>query len=122
MTWKASGKMDLPLARDSRDWDGEAAKAAVFKWAGWPDDPQPVKARQAFFAYDDDATDEKESYKLPFATIVSGELKAVPHALHAVAAVLEGSRGGVDLPKTVQSDIRGKVEKYYAKMDEETPW
>jgi len=122
MAWKASGKMDLPLTRDGREWDGDAAREAVFKWAGWPDDPQPTKARQAFFAYDDDATDEKESYKLPFATIVSGELKAVPHALHAVAAVLEGSRGGVDLPRAVISDVRGKVEKYYAKMDEDAPW
>ncbi len=122
MTWKASGKMDLPLTRDSREWDGDEARAAIFKWAGWPNDPQPTKARQAFFAYDDNATDEKGSYKLPFATIVSGELKAVPHALHAVAAVLEGGRGGVDLPRTVISDVRGKVEKYYAKMDEEAPW
>ncbi len=122
MAWKASGKADLPLSQDSRDWDGDKAREAIFKWAGWPDDPQPTKARQAFFAYDDDATDEKESYKLPFATIVSGELKAVPHALHAVAAVLEGSRGGVDLPKSVQSDVRDKVAKYYKKMDEDTPW
>ncbi len=122
MAWKASGKMDLPLTRDGREWDGEAAKAAIFKWAGWPDDPQPAKARQGFFAYDDAATDEKQSYKLPFATIVSGELKAVPHAIQAVAAVLEGGRGGVDLPRDVISDVRGKVEKYYKKMDEDVPW
>jgi hypothetical protein len=122
MAWKASGKMDLPLTRDGREWDGDEARAAVFKWAGWPDDPQPAKARQAFFAYDDNEPDEKESYKLPFATIVSGELKAVPHAIQAVAAVLEGSRGGVDLPREVISDVRGKVEKYYKKMDEEVPW
>lgn len=122
MAWKASGKMDLPLTRDGREWDGEEAKAAIFKWAGWPDNPQPTKARQAFFTYDDAATDEKQSYKLPFATLVSGELKAVPHAIQAVAAVLEGGRGGVDLPGDVISDVRGKVEKYYKKMGEDTPW
>jgi hypothetical protein len=122
MTWKASGKTDLPLARDGREWDGDEARAAIFKWAGWPDDPHPTKARQAFFAYDDDATDEKQSYKLPFATIIGGDLKAVPHALHAVAAVLEGSRGGVDLPQSVIVDVRRKVAHYYREMDEETPW
>lgn len=122
MTWKASGAADLPLTRDGREWDGDEARAAIFKWAGWPDDPDPVKARRAFFAYDDDATDEKQSYKLPFATLVSGELKAVPHAIHAVAAVLEGSRGGVALPQGVIADVRDRVEKYYRKMDEEVPW
>lgn len=122
MTWKVSGKIDLPLAQDSRDWDGDKAKAAIFKWAGWPDDPDPVKARQGFFAYDDKDGQEKQSYKLPFATIISGELKAVPAGIHAVAAVLEGSRGGVDLPRDVIADVRDKVEKYYKKMDEDVPW
>jgi hypothetical protein len=122
MAWKVSGKTDLPLAQDDRDWDGEKARDAIFKWAGWPDDPDPVKARQAFFAYDDDDGDEKQSYKLPFATVVNGQLKAVPHAIHAVAAVLEGGRGGVDLPRAVQSDVRERVAKYYRKMDEDVPW
>ncbi len=122
MAWKVSGKSDLDLAKDNREWDGDKARDAIFKWAGWPDKPNPAKARQAFFAYDDTEGEEKESYKLPFATIVNGELKAVPHAIHAVAAVLEGSRGGVDLPQSVIADVRGKVENYYKKMDEEVPW
>jgi len=122
MSWKASGKADLPLAADSREWDGDRARSAIFKWAGWPDNPDPAKARQAFFAHDDSAAEEKESYKLPFATVVGKELKAVPHAIHAVAAVLEGGRGGVDLPRGVIDDVRAKVEAYYKKMGEEVPW
>lgn len=122
MSWKASGKADLPLTGDDRKWDEEQAKKSIFKWAGWPDNPNPAKARQAFFAYDDDDGEEKQSYKLPFAAVVDDRLKAVPHALHAVAAVLEGARGGVDLPSGVISDVRGKVEAYYRKMDEKVPW
>jgi hypothetical protein len=122
MAWKASGKMDLPLTKADRGWDGDEARAAIFKWAGWPDDPDPVKARRAFFAYDDDDDKEKQSYKLPFATIVGGELKAVPHALHAVAVVLEGGRGGVDLPRNVIAGVRRKVETYYRKMGKGIPW
>lgn len=122
MSWKASGKTDLPLAGDDRDWDGEAAQEAIFKWAGWPDHEDPAKARQGFFAYDDSDPKLKGSYKLPFATVVGGELKAVPHALHAVSSVIEGGRGGVDLPKNVKDDIRGKVETYYKKMGEKVPW
>ena len=122
MTWKASGKTDLPLAGDEREWDGDEAEDAIFKWAGWPDDKDPKKARQAFFAYNDGAGELKGSYKLPFATIIGGNLKAVPRGIHAVAVVLEGGRGGVDLPKDVIADVRDKVEKYYKKMGEEVPW
>lgn len=122
MNWKVSGKTDLPLTADDREWDGSAAEKAIFKWAGWPDNPDPKKAEQAFFAYDSSKPEEKGSYKLPFATVVDGQLKAVPHGLHAVSVVLDGGRGGVDLPKSVLDDIRGKVEKYYKKMDEKVPW
>lgn len=122
MSWKASGKASLPLADREREWDGDAARERIFKWAGWDDNPQPDKARQAFFAYDDSDGDEKGSYKLPFADVIGGELKAVPRGIFAVAQVLEGARGGVDLPKSVQSDIRDKVEKYYKKIGDEPPW
>jgi hypothetical protein len=122
MAWKASGKMDLPLADDDREWDGSEASDAIFEWAGWPDDENPDKARQGFFAYNDEETKEKQGYKLPFATLIDGKLTAVPHALHAVASVLEGGRGGVDLPDNVIAGVRDKVEQYYKKMGEEVPW
>lgn len=122
MAWKSSGKTDLPLADDDRDWDGDEAEDAIFEWAGWPDDEDPEKARQAFFAYNDEDPTLKKSYKLPFATIIDGKLTAVPRGLYAVSVVLEGGRGGVDLPKNVIDDIRNKVEKYYKKMGEEVPW
>jgi hypothetical protein len=122
MAWKASGKTDLPLAGDDRDWDGDSAEDAIFKWAGWPDDKDPAKARQGFFAYDDAEADEKESYKLPFATLIGGKLTAVPEGIHAVANVLEGGRGGVDLPRDVIDGVRDKVEKYYKEMGEQVPW
>lgn len=122
MSWKASGKKTLSLASDDREWDGDKAANAIFEWAGWPDDEDPKKARQGFFAYNDDDPTLKKSYKLPFATIVDGELKAVPGGLHAVAVVLEGGRGGVDLPDNVIDDIRTRVETYYKKMGEDVPW
>jgi hypothetical protein len=59
---------------------------------------------------------------LPFADVVNGRLQAVPRAIFAVAQVLEGARGGVDLPRDVQASVRRKVESYYRKMGEEAPW
>ncbi len=70
----------------------------------------------------DDEGKEKQSYKLPFAVVVDGDLKAAPAGIEAVANVVEGGRGGVDLPDDVISDVRAKVESYYEKMDQEVPW
>ncbi len=31
MAWKASGKMDLPLTRDGREWDGDVEWPALLR-------------------------------------------------------------------------------------------
>lgn len=122
MAWKANGNMDLPLAERDREWDGDEARERVFTWAGWEEDPDPEKARQAFFAYDDEHPEHKHSYKLPFADIIDGQLRAVPRGVFAAAAVLEGARGGVELPDDVIREVRQKVEHYYHRLGEEPPW
>ena len=122
MAWKACGDTDLPLADRDRDWDGTAASERIFSWAGWDDQPDPQKAQRAFFAYDTSKADHKTAYKLPFADVIDGKLQAVPRGIFAVAQVLQGARGGVDLPKTVQADVRRKVAAYYRKLDEQPPW
>ncbi len=122
MTWKVSGSTNLPLASRRREWDGDAASERVFRWAGWEDKPRPSQARRAFFAYDDGEPENKTAYKLPFADIIQGELRAVPRAIFAVAQVLEGARGGVELPESVQNSIRRTVAAYYREMGEEPPW
>jgi hypothetical protein len=122
MAWKASGDTDLPLADREREWNGDAASERVFRWAGWDANPDPKKARQAFFAYDDAEPENKTAYKLPFADVIGGQLKAVPRGIFAVAQVLQGARGGVELPADVLASIRRKVAQYYHKIDEKAPW
>jgi hypothetical protein len=122
MAWKANGNMDLPLAERDHDWDGDGARERIFRWAGWEEDPNPEKARQGFFAYDDEHPEHKHAYKLPFADVIGGRLMAVPHGIFAAAAVLEGARGGVELPDDVIESVRQKVTAYYRKMGEQPPW
>ncbi len=122
MSWKSSGATDLPLADADREWDGDEATDALFKLAGDGDDFDANTVRRGHFAYNTGDADQQQGYKLPFATVVDGEMKAVPRAIYAVAQVLEGGRGGVDLPDDVQQEIRKKVEKYYDKMGEDPPW
>ena len=122
MTWKVSGSTNLKLGDRARVWDEAAARGRIFRWAGWEDHPQPRKAQRAFLAYDAAAPENLTAYKLPFADVVGGELKAMPRGLFAVAQPLRGSRDGVDIPEAVLRSVRRKVTTYYHKMGEEAPW
>lgn len=94
----------------------------LFRRANWENEPHPEKAREGFFAYDDSVPENKTAYKLPFADVIDGRLMAVPRGIFSVAQVLEGARGGDDLPKPVLNRIRRKVTAYYHKMNQEPPW
>ena len=112
---------DLPLADRDRDWDRAAAEPRIRKWAGAEDEPNE-KYRRAFVWYDADAKSNFGSYKFPIADVIDGRLKAVPRGVFAAAAVMQGSRGGADLPKDDIDRVKSHLAKYYAKLDEEPPW
>lgn len=112
---------DLPLADRDRSWDGAAAEKRVRSWAGAEDEPNQ-KYRDAHVWYDADAKENFGSYKLLIADVVDGRLVAVPRGVFAAAAVLQGSRGGVDLPAKDADRARSHLAKYYAKLDETAPW
>ena len=112
---------DLPLADRDGSWDGEAAEKRVRKWAGAEEKPN-AKYRDAHVWYDNDAPENFESYKLPIADVIGGRLMAVPRAVMAAGAVMQGSRGGVDVPKKDIGQIKAHLAKYYAKMGDSPPW
>ena len=72
--------------------------------------------------YDKDHKDNFGAYKLLIADVVDGKLTAVPRGVMAAAAVMQGSRGGVDLPKDDIARVKSHLAKYYAKMGETAPW
>jgi hypothetical protein len=112
---------DLPLADRDREWDGAAAEKRVRAWAGAEDEPNP-KYRDAHVWYDSDKKDNFTAYKLLIADVVDGKLVAVPRGVFAAAAVMQGSRGGVDLPGKDVDRVKSHLAKYYAKLDETAPW
>lgn len=114
----ATGAAGLPLADRARAWDSTAAEGRVRSWAGATDAPNE-KYRSAFFWYDAEAPDNFTSYKLQFADIVDGKLTAIPRGIFAVAAVLQGSRGGVNIPAGDKDTIKSKVAAYYSRMRKE---
>lgn len=110
---------DLPLADRDREWDVDEADKRVRKWAGAEDKPN-AKYRDAHVWYGD--ADEFGGFKLPIADVIGGELKAVPRAIMAAGAVMQGARGGVKLPKEDIDRVKSHLAKYYAKMGETAPW
>ncbi|MBV9823067.1 MAG: hypothetical protein JO144_12580 [Actinobacteria bacterium] len=112
---------DLPLADSDRSWDGAAAEKRVRAWAGAEDEPTE-RYRDAHVWYDADKKSNFTAYKLLIADVVGGKLVAVPRAVHAAAAVLQGSRGGIDLPAKDVDRVKSHLAKYYAKLDETPPW
>src|SRR3954462_183991 len=111
----------FPLASRDREWDGDAAEKRVRKWANADDEPNE-KYRDAHVWYDSDKKDNFTAYKLLIADVVDGKLVAVPRGVMAAGAVMQGSRGGVDLPKKDIDRVKSHLAKYYAKMDETAPW
>lgn len=112
---------DLPLADRDREWDGAAAEKRVREWAGAQDGPN-ARYRDAHVWYDASKKDNFTAYKLLIADVVDGRLMAVPRGVFAAAAVMQGSRGGVDLPERDRARVRGHLARYYAKLGETPPW
>ena len=112
---------DLPLADRDREWDGDAAERRVRDWAGAQDGPN-AQYRDAHVWYDAEKKDNFTAYKLLIADVVDGKLTAVPRGVMAAGNVMQGSRGGVDLPKGDIDRVKSHLARYYAKLGETAPW
>jgi HK97 family phage prohead protease len=115
----ASGASDLPIAPRDKAWDAAAADKRVQDWAGGKDNMDWAKYGKAFFYVDPEKKELLGGYKLQFADVVDGELTAIPRGIFAVAGVLQGARGGADIPQADQDAIKKKVAAYYSKMAKE---
>lgn len=83
--WHVGCSKDLPV-EEAEDWDGAAASARMFEAAGFDgDEPDVDQVKRGFLIYDASNPTLKSSYKLPFADIVDGELKAITTGLKAVS-------------------------------------
>jgi hypothetical protein len=112
---------DLPLADRDRGWDGDAAEKRVRKWAHAQDEPNE-KYRDAHVWYDSDKKDNFTAYKLLIADVIDDKLQVVPRGVMAAGAIMDGARGGIDLPKDDVDRVKSHLAKYYKKMGETAPW
>ena len=111
----------LPVADKDVAWSASEAIERVRKFTGSEDAPT-AKYRRAFMFFDAENADKFTAYKLPFADVIGGELRAIPRALSAIVAVLNGGRGGVDIPDADKTKIKGIVTQYFKKMGRDAPF
>ena len=112
---------DLPLADTDREWDGDAADERVRRWAKVDEEPNE-KYRDAHVWYDADKKENFGAYKLLIADVIDGKLYAVPRGVMAAAAVMQGSRGGADLPDEDRERVKSHLARYYTKWGADAPW
>jgi ATP-dependent Clp protease protease subunit len=106
--WMCSAAEDLPIDKD-KSWDGPAAAERMLDAAGFNgDSPDPAKAKRGFLAWDHHNPKLKGSYKLPFADLIGGELKAVESVIDAAASRLPDT----DIPDAVKSRARAVIDAY----------
>ena len=112
---------NYPLAATDRAWDADAADKRVRKFVDAEDKPNAAY-RETFMWWDSDEPDNFTSGKLGYVDVVDGKLMAIPRAIYAIAGALQGARGGVDIPEADQNKIKQNVDKYYQKMDMDSPF
>jgi hypothetical protein len=112
---------NLPMADREREWDGGAAVKRIRAWAGAQDQPND-RYRRAFVWYDAANKDNFSSYKLAIADVIDGKLKAVPRAIISAAGVMQGARGGANLPEKDVERVKSHLARYYRKMHDKPPW
>lgn len=131
-----SGPEDgYPVAPRDHPWDGAAAAERVAAHCGVDDaaegeDGEPWACYGNAFLYRDNEADPatKGAYKLGVVDVLDGEFTLIPEAVIAVAAVLQGARGGADIPADEQEQLRGVVSTLYERVNEATgadltpPW
>lgn len=110
---------DLPLAPRDQSWDAEAALARVKAFLESADEPSD-SYRKAFLWSDSKNHEDFDGYKLLIADVIDGKLTAVPRAIFAAAA--GGNKGIISIPEDDRDLVMASVDRYYSKMDLESPF
>jgi hypothetical protein len=95
-------------------------KKRVRKWADAQEEPN-AKYRDAHLWYDAEKKGNFTSYKLLIADVGGGRLVAVPHGIMAAGHVMQGARGGVNLPREDIDPMKNHLARYDKKMNEAAP-
>jgi HK97 family phage prohead protease len=102
-------------------WNSDAAIKRIREFTGSTEKPSE-SYREAFLWYDKENIESFGSYKMPIADVIDNRLQVIPRAIYAAAAAMRGARGGVDIPEEERAGVIENIEKYYKKMEQDSPF
>lgn len=105
----------LPLGSRDKEWDGTQAEARIREFTKSTEIPSE-DYRKYFMYFDSEKPENFGSYKLLFADVVDGKPMIMPRAIFAIAGILNGARGGVDIPAEDRNKITTAVNSLYKRM------
>lgn len=119
------GVSSLPLADKVIAWDGNVARVNMAKssssdGSGNKDKMNWGKYGKGFAFIDAANKNDFGGYKLPFADVFSGSLKAVYKGVIAAMAAINGARGGMDLGSDYDK-VYSFLAGYYKRFGETPP-
>lgn len=102
--WSTSEAFDALL--DHSGWDGAATAHAWFDPGADPEHDPPQ---------------QKGAYKLPHHELLDGRLRVLWRGVVAAITVINGARGGVDIPDADRRAVYEHLAAHYRQFDEEPP-
>lgn len=115
------GDVGLPFAPREHPWDEAAARARVAEWAGGVGSLDADRFARAFLYRDPDGDPGNVgSYKLGFADLIDGELRAVFRAIGQAAGRLDQTQIAASDLGGVKARLRGLYESAAKAFDDPT--
>ena len=98
---------------ETTSWNAVAAEKRLRKWAG--DDNKKLSRAYAWW-------NGERAFKLPHHDVQGGELVVSRKAVLTAGAAIQGSRGGVKLPKADLAAVKLHLGKHYRQFKMTAPW
>lgn len=110
----ASGWDTMPVADDEQvSWSVDRARKALWAHA----DGDVREYRKGFLWWDRSAPEQKNSYRLPLATVENGKIVVVPRAVRTMSQILASAPGGVDIPDDDMQAVAAALEVIKQRLD-----
>lgn len=113
----ASGWESMPVAPEDVEWTARKASNALWEHAAG----DIREYRKGFLWWDTTAPDQRNSYRIPLATIRDGQMVVVPRAVKAMEQILASVPGAVDIPDDDMDAVLSAVKVVQQRIDANGP-
>lgn len=112
-----------PIADRDREWqwDGTDKLDTMIETGGWDLVANAHAWHDPREDPEHDPPQEKGVYKLPHHELIDGRLHVVWRGVVAAMTVVNGARGGVDIPDSDRRKVYEHLAEHYREFDEEPP-